>query len=739
VTALLAHGADAAPTSPVTVVPAPEGLGEIFSPGIRTIDQVQEAYVEEEFLVSGKATVYNYTSDPPVRGDITPVDPNVPYTTRISIRRPVDSNDFNGTVVIEWWNSTAGFDTAPAWDLSFEYFGRKGIVYVGVTNSTTSLEFLTAGCGLFGILPPTCGTRYAALEMPENGQAFEMVSQIANLLKSSSPENPLPAGFNVERLFHVGQSQQGGSMVTYASAFHFSVNDGYFIQAAGTARPINFGPSCEDPNSPSFPDCTPRLAGAARLVDPNLPVPVYRAQTETDMERVLSGDTRQTDTDTFRYYEMAGTAHTTVHKGVEVLPAGLLSPDPLFLEETCRLPQNTTGDGPIFGSFLYNAMWENMELQVRLGTAPPQGDLIETDPNGILRDTHGNAQGGIRLPQLDFPKATYGPTNEVDPNLPLPSFLLELLDLACRLSATAIPFDQATLDTLYPDWTAYVSGFNGHIDDLVAARFLLPEDAAKLELFVEDKDQQKCIVALNKNFAKVASAQGSDICKCIKDGSMRKLTGQTIEECATADNKGKVGKAKGKTSAAAAKCSVAPDFGTTDPNTVNAAAMTKELDLVHALFGSDLDAVIVDQKDPGDPNPGASKTAAKCQIGVAKAAKKCQDTKLKVFNKCKKDGLKEASIHSAETLAECMGQDPDGKIQKACVTKLGGEIDKRCTGLDYATLFAGDCSEAATLADFKSCVEARVECHMCLGLNAADGLQRDCDPFDDGLFNASCP
>ena len=35
-----------------------------------------------------------------------------------------------------------------------------------------------------------------------------------------------------------GQAQQGGSIVTYATAFHSAANDGYFIQAAGSARSI---------------------------------------------------------------------------------------------------------------------------------------------------------------------------------------------------------------------------------------------------------------------------------------------------------------------------------------------------------------------------------------------------------------------------------------------------------------------------------------------------------------------
>ncbi len=86
-----------------------------------------------------------------------------------------------------------------------------------------------------------------------------------------------------------------------------------------------------------------------------------------------------------------------------------------------------------------------------------------------------------------------------------------------------------------------------------------------------------------------------------------------------------------------------------------------------------------------------------------------------------------------------MGQDPKGKIEKDCVTKLADKVGKSCAGLDYATLFPGECSGEATLADLETCLEQRVECRVCLALNQADNLDRSCDEFDDGLFNGSCP
>ena len=42
-------------------------------------------------------------------------------------------------------------------------------------------------------------------------------------------------------------------------------------------------------------------------------------------------------------------------------------------------------------------------------------------------------------------------------------------------------------------------------------------------------------------------------------------------------------------------------------------------------------------------------------------------------------------------------------------------------------------------ADLAACLDERVECRVCLTLNEADELNRDCDLFDDGAANASCP
>jgi len=91
------------------------------------------------------------------------------------------------------WNSTASFDSAPVWDASAEFFAREGWSYVGVTNSNTPIAFLRGGCRLGGVIQVArCRQRYETLSLPENGQAYDVVSQIVHALRTGGASSPLP-------------------------------------------------------------------------------------------------------------------------------------------------------------------------------------------------------------------------------------------------------------------------------------------------------------------------------------------------------------------------------------------------------------------------------------------------------------------------------------------------------------------------------------------------------------------
>jgi hypothetical protein len=90
---------------------------------------------------------------------------------------------------------------------------------------------------------------------------------------------------------------------------------------------------------------------------------------------------------------------------------------------------------------------------------PPRAEF---DQLGLpARDQHGNAMGGLRLPPLDVPVATYAATT-------------------CGLFGATVAFDPVTLSGLYPSHEDYVTRMQAATDRTVAAGFLLPNDAEEL-------------------------------------------------------------------------------------------------------------------------------------------------------------------------------------------------------------------------------------------------------------------
>jgi hypothetical protein len=172
---------------------------------------------------------------------------------------------------------------------------------------------------------------------------------------------------------------------------------------------------------------------------------------------------------------------------------------------------------------------------------------------------------------------------------------------------------------------------------------------------------------------------------------------------------------------------------------IDAIMLAKELALLAAIFGDDLDASFV-LIDPNDKD--ATKDAGKCQAAVIKAVGKCQDAKLKSFNKCKKDLLKNDPNAQPQDLQDtCMGTgttipgnsipDTKGKIAKKCTDFA---TVKKCATDDWA-LFPGlDPNGVSVVAG----IDAAVECEVCKALNLLDGLARDCDEFDNGAADLSC-
>ena len=251
--------------------------------------------------------------------------------------------------------------------------------------------------------------------------------------------------------------------------------------------------------------------------------------------------------------------------------------------------------------------------------------------------------------------------------------------------------------------------------------------------------EQKCVNTINKEYWRVARAQGRQILKCI-EGAVRGRLTTSVEECVAADGKSRVAKKQARLLAQEARrCTQPPSFGYTSGALANQVAV--ELAFVHSIFGPDLNTPIV---------PLQFSFQTSCQVEALTLALRCWNEKLKAFNKCKKKAITlrhRPGIEDADSLTEaCL-------TQKVLATRLGTELanypcgapffwkmERACPlpATDLAAIFPGDCSDAVNIYELVRCLRNLLDCNVCLELNAVDGLTRDCDLLDDDEANGSC-
>ena len=243
----------------------------------------------------------------------------------------------------------------------------------------------------------------------------------------------------------------------------------------------------------------------------------------------------------------------------------------------------------------------------------------------------------------------------------------------------------------------------------------------------QNKDQQRCINALNKDLAKVTKVQGREVLRCLKDFARGTLTAGTVETCLNADRKGNVGRARARTERDQTRaCSASfPDFAATTAATVNHTAEAGPGALLHAVLGATLDSVLVTADVDG--------SAAGCQQAVVSSTQRCLDARLDEFRRCKKIALKNG-VDSATSLASaCIGADPRGRVAKRCDSTdavpdgIRKSIDRNCVArmVDLAATFpACNSPDGETL---HACLALAARLQTCSALNQADGLAQTCN------------
>lgn len=419
-------------------------------------------YVEHEYAAAGTAT--SYRRDGEITGDgrwkFEP-DTGAPYRTRVLVRRPANPKDFSGTVVVEWLNVSGGVDADVEFTSLREEIVRRGDAWVGVSAQRIGVEggpvlvkvdvpgaADAAGKGLKAIDP----ARYGSLEHPGDGYSFDIFTQVARALGAGDGMG----GLAPRQVIAAGESQSAFALVTYYNGVQPLAHafDGFLVHSRGAVGLPLVGPG-------EYADIAGSIAGTATTFRTDQDAPVLDIQTETDVTSILNSyAARQPDSDRFRLWEVAGTAHADQH---------LLGSSAKYID--CGVPVN---NGPMH--VVAKSALRALTSWVETGTAPEKAPRITVTLGAtaqIERDADGIAEGGVRTPPVDVPAVVL--SGAPGPN---PATI-------CLLDGSTRPFPAARLAGLYPSRAAYLRRYRAGADATIKAGFVLPDDRAALMEFAE--------------------------------------------------------------------------------------------------------------------------------------------------------------------------------------------------------------------------------------------------------------
>ena len=336
------------------------------------------------------------------------------YTSRIVVHRPKDASKFTGTVFMEWYNVTGGIDIAPLWTLSRDYMMRAGHVHVGVSAQAV-------GANALKTYDPQ---RYAAINHPGDTAANAIFAQAGMAIRAQT-EKLLGRCMPVRGMIAVGQSQSSSMLLSYLTNAHPKdrMYDGFLLHT----DPTGSTPT-SNPDVPVFSVFSMTEADGKLASQPNL------------LEWEIAGCTHNDYWLTTRGADEQGSATT--------------------IRIACANPMNN------FPSFwAYDTVLDQLNRWVRKGTKPPGAPPIQS-----TTDQYGNVQGGMRLPDIDVPIATYTKSNSAQTATDL------LSGFACALSGSVVQFTPDKLLQLYPTHDDYVQKYTAAADKAVAAGFMLQSD-----------------------------------------------------------------------------------------------------------------------------------------------------------------------------------------------------------------------------------------------------------------------
>lgn len=424
------------------------------------VDLAAFGYIEEEFELSGVAGEWEYDDAFAPR-----VKQQIPFVTRILLRRPSDPARFSGSVQLEPLHPD--LDNAPTWKAAHGWMLRNGHAWVGVTQSAP----------VAADLAERFPDRYGRLSLPAAGLGHDILGAVAVALKDGA--FPL-AG--VELVTMSGWSITGSFCRVY-------LQEG-FVERHRTAdgrRGVDAmiigktsGAFLRAGYPPLSAQCEVLPADdARRTVRGRIPVFEVLTESEAETHAPVLRDDSDDEGDRYRLYEVAGTSHR------QLRPDDVLTNTAQYAEAGGELADTRITELPSDARFelFAGAAFENLERWVRDGIAPPRVPRFERTEDGALaRDADGTVIGGIRPPWIAVPTARYRPSSTPAPGacLPLARFPgTGTPEQSASLIGHRIPFTAAELAARYRDADDFRARVAAHCAELVDARLMLRDDAER--------------------------------------------------------------------------------------------------------------------------------------------------------------------------------------------------------------------------------------------------------------------
>ena len=397
-------------------------------------------YVEEEFLVEGTAKRY----DTPTGQTGTVIDANNAYRTRIVVRRPYADAKFNGKVLVEWYNVTAGSDGEADWFDTHEHLMQKGYVWVGVSAQRVGVDYLKQWSP----------QRYFSLDVTKGGTltddslSYDIFSQVGQAIRSPVGIDPLGSLRRQRTMIADGESQSAGRLLIYVNSIMARGDNVYDAVI---------------------------LHSSNGLIRSDTPTKVFALQAEYDATGTLQPLIRP-DTDRVRVWEVAGTSHwdydtqkarqTLQIRDQRASVAGTVQ---------CTVPQTFTRTRM---TYVFNRVIDLTAQWVTTGIAPPVAPRLEvasytTDqwnrPVTLARDAMSIVKGGIRLPDVAVPTAlNYGENT------------LAAGTGNCTLYGFWVPFPVEQLNQLYPTHASYVNAVVANVRGNIRAGYVNRSDGRRI-------------------------------------------------------------------------------------------------------------------------------------------------------------------------------------------------------------------------------------------------------------------